>query len=100
MTNNYSLQTLLDQLETSPIIQFYLRDFYPGEYFDPITQLCQLCPPGLYSLNISLQCALCPSQDVLCLGGDNLDISRGYWMSDNGTFFPCANDIRCQGGLN
>ena len=61
-----------------------------GEIF--INQRCVKCKKNYYSFNpADKECKRCDNQGVKCLGGANIHVLPGYWMSNNITI----NAIKC-----
>jgi len=84
-------------------ISFTPRPCYIGEFFDPDSHQCQLCPPTFYSINTSIGCSECPSIHMQCRGGNIFDLERGYWLFPNTSeLIACHDDgiKRCKGGLS
>jgi len=99
----YQISSLFLNLILNVTIQFQLRECLPGEYLDPITNLCELCGLDYYSVNPSDSCSICPNANVTCLGGDIIDVNPGYWRApQTGVILQCikSNPPRCIGGYN
>jgi len=84
------------------ILEFVTRDCLPGEFKNNLTDYCEVCTPGFYSLDPSNPCAQCPT-NAFCPGGAILNVNPRYWRAENSSIlFACIGDsgilARCKGG--
>jgi hypothetical protein len=57
-------------------------------------QICMMCSPGTYNIDIDSSCKPCPTGAV-CLGGDSFSADRNYWQLGV-RFYRCMDDKCCQ----
>jgi len=83
------------------VIVFIPRECMPGEYETTNHFQCQLCGNAFFSLAPHIPCAVCPSTNLRCHGGNVLNVSKDYWVPPNSiTTIQCLKDTtRCKGGL-
>ena len=56
-----------------------------GEFFNPKTTSCQICPEGYYTdFYDTLNCKIC-LENTDCAGGSNFEVKANYWKDQNYT---------------
>ena len=94
---------LSETYSQSQIFYIKLRACLPGEVNDTVSQQCNYCEGGSYSLVTSdAICKVCP-EGANCLGGANILIEPGYYRSPitESLVMVACNDsggLRCFGG--
>jgi predicted outer membrane repeat protein len=82
-------------------LKVYVRACVQGEILTAGSEVCIVCEPGTYSLDlISSSCKLCPLGAV-CRGGNGLKAITGYWRTDNTSdkIKKCRSPNACLGAI-
>ena len=87
----------------SLIIPLEIRQCFPGEIFNKLTNQCEECMENYYSFDINdADCALCPSS-AYCPGYNLIILDENYWRADknSSSLYKCNENVgNCLGGFD
>lgn len=85
------------------IIPMHVNPCKEGEIYSPFSNMCSRCPEGTFSYSVFAEkCKECPDH-VICLGGNDLIIDKGFWRKNNKSknIYACDDNLGvCLGGLD